>query len=58
MYSTITMKWNDRARMLTIENRQGEFPGMLKERKFNIVTVDGIKKTVAYNGKKVTVKMQ
>ena len=52
MYSTITMKWNDRARMLTIENRQGEFPGMLKERKFNIVTVDGIKKTVAYNGKK------
>lgn len=26
MYSTITMKWNDRTRMLTIENRKGEFP--------------------------------
>ena len=57
MYSTITMKWNDRTRMLTIENRKGEFSGMLKERKFNIVTADGAKKAVAYNGKKVTVKM-
>ena len=57
MYSTITMKWNDRTRMLTIENRKGEFSGMLKERKFNIVTADGTKKAVAYNGKKVTVKM-
>lgn len=52
MYSTITMKWNDRTRMLTIENRKGEFSGMLKERKFNIVTADGAKKAVAYNGKK------
>lgn len=57
MYSTITMKWNDRTRMLTIENRKGEFSSMLKERKFNIVTADGAKKAVAYNGKKVTVKM-
>ena len=39
------------------ENRKGEFSGMLKERKFNIVTADGAKKAVAYNGKKVTVKM-
>ena len=57
MYSTIVLKWNDRARTLTIENREGAFTGMLKERKFNIVTVDGIKKTVSYNGKKVVVKL-
>ena len=57
MYSTIVLKWNDRERRLTSENREGAFTGMLKERKFNIVTVDGIKKTVSYNGKKVVVKL-
>lgn len=45
------MKWNDRTRMLTIENRKGEFSGMLKERKFNIVTADGAKRQWLIMGK-------
>lgn len=57
MYSTIAMEWNERARTLTIEDRKGEFTSMLKERKFNIVTIDDIRKTVSYNGKKIVVKL-
>ena len=33
-YSTITMHWDDASKTLTIGDRQGEFPGMLKKRKF------------------------
>ena len=57
IYSTIAMKWNDRTRTFTIESRKGEFEGMPKERKFNILTTDGITKTVNYNGKKTVVKL-
>lgn len=46
-----------RARTLTIENRKGEFAGMIKERKFNVVSMDGMRKTVFYNGKRVVVKL-
>jgi alpha-D-xyloside xylohydrolase len=38
-YSTIHFTWNDAKKVLTIGDRQGSFPGMLKERKFNIVWV-------------------
>lgn len=37
-YSTIHFVWNDATRQLTIDNRSGKYPGMLKSRKF-IVTV-------------------
>jgi alpha-D-xyloside xylohydrolase len=39
IYATIPFKWNDASRTLTIGKRVGEFPGMLKERTFNIVLV-------------------
>ncbi len=66
-YSTINFKWDDAARELTIEKRKGEFPGMLKSRRINIVLVDkdhgtsiGIcdrpNKSIKYSGKKLTVK--
>ena len=35
-YTTIAMKWNDKDRTLTINDRQGNYKGMLKNRKFNI----------------------
>lgn len=68
VHSTIRMKWNDAERTLTIDNREGKFPGMLKSRKFNIVVVtpekgiadkgsNKIDKTVSYSGKKVTVRL-
>lgn len=66
VYSTIRFQWNDKTRNLTIEDRQGEFPGMLKNRKFNVVLVNQKSgtgdapmkggKSVNYTGKKTTVK--
>ncbi len=39
VYSTIRMKWEDQASKLTIGERKGGFPGMLKNRTFHIVLV-------------------
>ncbi|MBN2200518.1 DUF5110 domain-containing protein, partial [bacterium] len=38
-FSTILMKWDDQARRLTVGDRKGEFPGMLKDRAFQVVLV-------------------
>jgi alpha-D-xyloside xylohydrolase len=68
MYSTITFRWNDSNRKLTIEDRQGSFPGMLTGRKFHIVKVtqtrgtgDGpageFDRTVEYTGEKISVRL-
>lgn len=67
VYSTITFRWNDATRTLSIDDRRGRFPGMLKNRKFRIVLVGpnagaGDKsakggKTVSYSGKKISVKL-
>jgi alpha-D-xyloside xylohydrolase len=38
-HATITFVWNDKQKTLTISDRQGEFPGMLKNRTFNLVLV-------------------
>ncbi len=61
VYSTIDLSWNESTRSLTIGARHGSFPGMQKERSFNIVIVSGERgtgvdttekadKTVAYTG--------
>jgi len=68
VYSTITFAWDNSKKVLTINDRKGSFPGMLNERKFNIVlvsknngtgmaTVEKCDKVVIYNGKKVEVKL-
>jgi alpha-D-xyloside xylohydrolase len=68
VYSTITFSWDDAKKVLTINNRKGTFPGILSERKFNIVKVtsdegtgmnvdEKPKKVVVYNGQKVLVKL-
>jgi alpha-D-xyloside xylohydrolase len=64
IYSTITFNWNEAKKTLTIQNRQGEFPGMLAKRQFRIVKIsksDGaaisIEKEIVYTGKKTTVKL-
>lgn len=64
-YSTITFRWNDAKKVLSINDRKGSFPGMLTERKFNIVIIVAGKnignkydKIVTYTGKKVSVKLQ
>jgi alpha-D-xyloside xylohydrolase len=68
VYSTITFNWNDKSKSLTINDRNGSFPGMLESRKFNIVFAGGSKagsegipgvpgKVVIYTGKKVVIKL-
>lgn len=64
-YSTITFRWDDATRRLTIQEREGSFAGMLKKRNFKVVLVNpksgtGDKpmkggKTVSYTGRKVSV---
>jgi alpha-D-xyloside xylohydrolase len=38
-YSVIRIHWDDKARTLTIGDRQGRFPGMLQDRTFRVVIV-------------------
>ena len=68
MYSTITFKWDDVKRTLTVNDRHGSFPGMIGDRTFNIVVVsqtngDGMNpavkfdKAISYSGKKVIAKL-
>lgn len=67
IYSTIMLDWDDRKKTLSISDRIGSFPGMLNERKFNIVlvgtnkgigenTVNRSDKTIPYTGKKIILK--
>ncbi len=56
-YTEIPMKWDDKSHTLTIGARKGSYDGMLKSRKFQVVTPFGQTKEVAYNGKKVSVKL-
>jgi alpha-D-xyloside xylohydrolase len=66
-HATIAMHWDDAAHTLTIEAREGSFPGMLEKRTFRVVIAgagrgvgiaasDTAVKTVAYAGAKLTVK--
>ena len=67
-YATIDISYDDAAKTVTIGQRRGQFPGMLKSRRFNIVLVtpdapralnlDSPEGTmVSYSGKAVSVKL-
>ncbi len=62
-FSTIDMVWNDGNQTLNIGNRNGEFPGMLQNRKFNVVKIDSDHPkgtepiAIDYNGQGVSVKL-
>ncbi len=68
VYSTIDFSWDNARKVLTISDRKGTFPGMLAERKFNIVKVGKDKatgsetpakfdKTVSYTGKAISINL-
>ncbi|MFC2137422.1 TIM-barrel domain-containing protein [Bacteroidota bacterium] len=68
VFATIDFNWNDEKNELTIEERKGEFPGMLNERTINVVIVNanqgtGIEitekpdKTIIYNGEKQIIQL-
>ncbi len=67
VFSNIPFSWDENSQSLTIGQRKGSFPGMLKDRTINIVFVDTnhgsgdlasdkIDKTIRYNGNAVTIK--
>lgn len=66
-YATVRMKWDDKRRELTICERQGRYPEMLKERNFRLAVVGGdvglgldnenSSVSVRYDGKKIKVKL-
>ena len=61
LYSTLKFKWQEQGRTLIIEDRKGNFPGMIKSRKFNLLLVGETGKAnqtkqISYNGKKTLVK--
>jgi alpha-D-xyloside xylohydrolase len=65
-YATFAINWDEAGQTLTIGDRKGDFPGMLKDRTFRIVWVNskngiGIEPaknavTVDYKGKEIKVK--
>jgi alpha-D-xyloside xylohydrolase len=65
-YATIGINWNEGNKVLTIKDRKGNFPGMLKDRTFRVVWVNpkngtGIEpaltaETVKYSGKEIRIK--
>jgi len=67
IHSTIGFNWDDKKKVLSVDDRMGSFPGILNERKFNLVLV-GINKgtgenevnqpdkVVTYTGKRLVVK--
>ena len=68
VYATIPFAWDNTSKTLTIGSRKGEFPGMLKERTFNVVLVkenhgsgiapvDKPDQVVKYSGKEMKVKV-
>jgi alpha-D-xyloside xylohydrolase len=68
IYSLIKFIWDDKRKTLTISNRKGTFPGMLKERTFKIVSVGISKgagvdisiksdKVIQYKGNKMVIKL-
>ena len=67
MHSLIPIRWDEAAKTLTIGAREGEYPGMAKERVFNIVwvgrdhgagetVISGPDKTIHYSGAAVSVR--
>ena len=56
-HATITFKWNDKARQLTIGTRQGGFKGMILDRTFTIVLPDGTTRSVNHIGNELTVQL-
>ena len=68
IHSTIAFSWDDTNKTLTIGKCEGEFPGMISDRRFNLLKVNKDKgtgdtraeyfnKTIDYTGKKIILKL-
>ena len=56
IYAIIPFQWNDKTQTLTIGDRKGDYPGILKSRQFTIIMPDGSQKNVSYQGSSLNVK--
>ena len=56
-YATISLNWNDRARQLTIGERQGSYQGMLGSRSLTVTPPEGQTKEASYYGSTVVVSL-
>lgn len=63
IYSTIKFGWDEATKTLTIADRKGDFPQMLKSRKFTVNIIgyskqntNSYSKEISYSGKKTQVK--
>jgi alpha-D-xyloside xylohydrolase len=68
IFSTIPLSYNEKGKVLTIGKREGEFPGMLKTRTFEIVWLGKHKAsaldfqarpdaTMTYDGSECSIRM-
>jgi alpha-D-xyloside xylohydrolase len=68
LYSNINFKWDNTHKTMIISNRIGSFPGIINERKFNIVLVSkdniigmeiplAFVKSISYTGEKIEVNL-
>ena len=68
-FATFNLSWNDKQHILSISDTKGQFPGMLKQRIFNVLIVNGehgsgplaagsVDNTVKYEGKAIAVKLK
>jgi alpha-D-xyloside xylohydrolase len=61
-HATCELRWDDAAKTLHVGARQGTFPGLVAERRLNIVLVGGpngsASKAVSYQGKTLDVSFR
>ena len=66
-FAMIPIRWNEKTQTLTIGDRRGKFPGMLRHRTFRVIWVghnhgvglaseNRVDATVSYNGKRIEMK--
>lgn len=61
-YATYRLEWKDAKNELVLHPRNGSYPGMCRQRNFNIIRMDTngdkpLRKELVYDGKKVTIKL-
>jgi alpha-D-xyloside xylohydrolase len=57
-YSLIKFQWDDQKKQLTIQPREGEFGGMIKERSFDVQLIGEKDKSIKYNGEKLLISFK
>ena len=53
MFATIHLHWDNANNILTIGKQEGSYPGIIKERQFDIVTPNGKKYHIDYKGNEI-----